>query len=679
MGGVNGLSSLYKKKKFLISLIILLSFLLAPVHITHAHFSDSTSVDAGIKITLGSIDLEVDNDANTGELILGNGTDETELKDTVQNVGTLTGKLAYKINVKKADGTNIDSSLLRSLKITMNNQELNMNNLDQYLPVPTQAGEFFYLIPEETSKEITMKVKLTSDVQKTQKINIEVEYMLFQTNGTVEKPLFYDVDKSIHEIVLNKKDEEIINPPEEENSYWPTSGWIDHGNIRYNKDNYSPVMYFSEISGTNSKQIKNLNDIIFYVEIKNKKGINLAEDLKIRCPEDMIIKVEYVDGNKQRLKITLSIDETKFKRDILSVPIYDYSIASYNENNFELSNKDEPITLRRILLSTDDTGPRQFKLNPISLFEDKREIFLAQTIEDNTLYLHEKLSQIKLNEKVETFVEVIGENGKLVNVAKNRSMNSQFTLEPKNSRDNQVNGIGLSVLLKGNSGEVLEVKRDIQLMPVIQDAQWPQQMNAEWGIPDMMNQYNQTASINIIENSEETTSKENFYIYVKNPYREKLAFSILNSEHFITQNIGYNSTGSYMRIALKFSKFNTNEYNLPWGFNFSIQKEVSTEHINSATVGVSYSKIKIAKQQQELSIQENYNFASDFNVETQIIQPIKNGDTELYIYYDQLADNYNLEDVKEEIFDYLKAYNTPLTFSLEDEPVARALKLTIQE
>ena len=216
-------------------------------------------------------------------------------------------------------------------------------------------------------------------------------------------------------------------------------------------------------------------------------------------------------------------------------------------------------------------------------------------------------------------------------------------------------------------------------MPVIQDAQWPQQMNAEWGIPDMMNQYNQTASINIIENSEETTSKENFYIYVKNPYREKLAFSILNSEHFITQNIGYNSTGSYMRIALKFSKFNTNEYNFPWGFNFSIQKEVSTEHINSATVGVSYSKIKIAKQQQELSIQENYNFASDFNVETQIIQPIKNGDTELYIYYDQLADNYNLEDVKEEIFDYLKAYNTPLTFSLEDEPVARALKLTIQE
>lgn len=667
----------YRKVKFLISFIMLFSFLLVPVHITHAQFSDSAALDAGIKITLGSIDLEANNTASIEDITLGNGISEIELKDTVRNLGTLTGKLAYKLNVKTADGTNINSSLLKSLQITMNNQEVNMDNLDHYFPVPTQAGDVFHLVPEETAKEISMKVKLTSDIQQTQTINLEIEYMLFQTNGTIEKPLFHDIGKSIHEIVLNKKAEEVINPPEEENSYWPTSGWIDHGNIRYNKDNYSSVMYFSEISGANNKQIKNLNDIIFYVEIKNKKGINLT-DLTIRSPEDMIIKVEHVDGNKQHLKITLSIDETKFKRDILSVPVYDYSIASYKQNNFELSEENEPITLKRILLSTDDTGPRQFKINPISLFEDKREICLAQAIEDNTLYLHEKLSQINLDEKVETFVKVTGENGKLVKVAKNRLINSQFTLEPKNSRDNQVNGIGLSILLKGNSGEVLEVKRDIQLMPVIEDAQWPQQMNAEWGIPDIMNQYNQTASINIIENSEETTSKENFYIYVKNPYREKLSFSISDSEHFIIQNVGYNSAGSYMRIDLKFNKCNTNEYSFPWGFNFSIRKEVSAGHIDNAKVNVSYRKMEIAKEQQ-LIVQENYSFDSEFNIEAQVIQAIKNGDTELYIYYDQLADNYSLEDVKENIFNHLKAYNTSLTYTLEDEPIAGALKLTIQE
>lgn len=656
---------------------MILSFLLVPVHITHAQFLDSTALNAGIKITLGSINLEVNNAENNAPLKLGNGIKEVELKDSVQNAGTLTGKLAYKMNLENSKGEELDPSLLSSLEITMNSQELNVNSLDQYLPVLTQEGGSFYLDPESMAKEISIKVKLASEVQQTEIINVEVEYMLFQTNGTIEKPLFYDIDKAIHEIVLNKKDEEVVNPPAEENSYWPTSGWIDHGNIRYNKENYSPIMYFSEISGTNSKQIKNLNDIIFYVEIKNKKGINLT-DLTIRSPEDMIIKVEHVDGNKQHLKITLSIDETKFKRDILSVPVYDYSIASYKQNNFELSEENEPITLKRILLSTDDTGPRQFKINPISLFEDKREICLAQAIEDNTLYLHEKLSQINLDEKVETFVKVTGENGKLVKVAKNRLINSQFTLEPKNSRDNQVNGIGLSILLKGNSGEVLEVKRDIQLMPVIEDAQWPQQMNAEWGIPDIMNQYNQTASINIIENSEETTSKENFYIYVKNPYREKLSFSISDSEHFIIQNVGYNSAGSYMRIDLKFNKCNTNEYSFPWGFNFSIRKEVSAGHIDNAKVNVSYRKMEIAKEQQ-LIVQENYSFDSEFNIEAQVIQAIKNGDTELYIYYDQLADNYSLEDIKENIFNHLKAYNTSLTYTLEDEPIAEALKLTIQE
>lgn len=138
----------YRKVKFLISFIMLFSFLLVPVHITHAQFSDSAALDAGIKITLGSIDLEANNTASIEDITLGNGISEIELKDTVRNLGTLTGKLAYKLNVKTADGTNINSSLLKSLQITMNNQEVNMDNLDHYFPVPTQAGDVFHLVPE---------------------------------------------------------------------------------------------------------------------------------------------------------------------------------------------------------------------------------------------------------------------------------------------------------------------------------------------------------------------------------------------------------------------------------------------------------------------------------------------------------------------------------------------------
>lgn len=168
-----------RQQNIIIVFIWIASFLLLSPSTVQAYFSDINSIDTGIKITLGSIDLEVDNSANTQELKLGNGINELDIKHKVLNKGTLDGKLAYKIIAKNADGTNIDASLLKSLKVTVNNQELNMNNINQYSLVSTQDGDSFYLIPEETPKEVSMKVKLTSDIQQTQTINIEVEYMLF--------------------------------------------------------------------------------------------------------------------------------------------------------------------------------------------------------------------------------------------------------------------------------------------------------------------------------------------------------------------------------------------------------------------------------------------------------------------------------------------------------------------
>ncbi|MCI3027751.1 hypothetical protein LMF32_01185 [Desemzia sp. C1] len=195
------------EKFSLIIFIWIISFLLGAPSKVHAYFSDSTSIDAGIEITLGSIDLAINNSTNTSELKLGNGINEVEFKDIIQNNGTLDGKLAYKINIKKEDGTKIDSSLLNSLKLTINNQQLNMNNIDHYSMASTQAGEPFYLHPKEAPQEISVKVKLNSDLQQAQPISVEIEYMLFQTNGTIAKPLFCDTVKSHHKIIIDKKDE----------------------------------------------------------------------------------------------------------------------------------------------------------------------------------------------------------------------------------------------------------------------------------------------------------------------------------------------------------------------------------------------------------------------------------------------------------------------------------------
>ncbi|MBM6614324.1 hypothetical protein JTF06_05410 [Desemzia sp. RIT804] len=656
------MQKLYKKLRYLTFCIVFATFILAPIHITHAEFSDSTTQTAGIKLELGNIDLAVKDSSNNRIVDLEKNQKQIQLKETVQNKGSLNGKLAYRVLFK--------NTITKEIKIQK----------DYVLLTDNSDGDSLNLNPG-ASQEVSINVDISPIQNQIEITEVQIEFLLFQTNGTLEKPMFHDEITMIYNLILDKEDGEVVIPPEngESNDYWPTTGWIDHGNIRYNKEEYSPIMYFSEIAGTSNQQIKNLNDSIFYIEVKNKKGIDLAE-LTIRSPEDMTIRVEHVNENKQHLKITISIDKTKFQRKILSVPIYDYSIASYHGNNFELSEEDEPITLKRILLSTDEAGSREFKTSPISLFGETREISLTQTQEDNTLYLHEVLTEIDLNKKTAVYVEVSGENKELVNVKKDQSTTSQFTLQPKNSSSTQIEDIELAVLLKGNSGEVLEVKRDIQLMPVIQESMWPQYMDKEWGIPDKTDKYNQTVSIDLIENKGKMISKNEFFIYVKNLYKEELHFSMSDSSNYIVQNIGYNSSGDYMRIALKFISSDLNEYNFPWGFNFSIQREISTKHINSVEVRASYHKMTVAAQPQlEITLQERSNFVAEFNIEQQIIQPLKNSDTELYIYYDQLVSDYDLVNFKEEILDYLNDHNSTLTFELEDDPNSKAVKLIIQK
>lgn len=325
----------------LLFLTLIASFFWGFPSTAHAHFLDSISVDAGIKITLGSIDLEVNSTANTRELKLSNEINEVELKDTVQNNGTLDGKLAYKIIAKNADGTNIDASLLKSLKVTVNNQELNMNNINQYSLVSTQDGDSFYLIPEETPKEVSMKVKLTSDIQQTQTINLEVEYMLFQTNGTIEEPLFCDSVKSNHKIILDKKDD-----------FWPSEP-IKSGNYKYVID-MPETFYFS----TNREEWKfnyyhtSINHGTLYLE-STKKVTDWEKVVRLQNAESFSYEIEPISA--YRAKVYFYFDK-KIASSDKDNPVYSGGTV------FELSNDgrswkntthQQPYTAGEILLSSD--------------------------------------------------------------------------------------------------------------------------------------------------------------------------------------------------------------------------------------------------------------------------------------------------------------------------------------
>lgn len=361
-------------RKFnLIIFIWIISFFLGTPSTVHAYFSDSTSVDAGIAITLGSIDLEVDNGTNTQELKLGNGVNEIDIKHKVSNKGTLEGKLAYKINAKKADGTDIDVSLLKSLKITVNNQELNMNSINQYSPVSTQDGDAFYLIPEETAKEISIKVKLTSDIQQIQTINIEVEYMLFQTNGTIEKPLFCDSVKLNHKIILDKKDD-----------FWPSKP-IKSGDYQYAID-MPETFYFSDREEWKlvfpNYYHTSINHGTLYLE-STKKVADWEKVVRWQNADSFSYKIESISA--YRAKVSFYFNK-KIDKDDKEKSFY------FGETTFELKDDRnwnkipsqlQQYTAGKLLVSKDSFNTKTGKIteNTIDLSKSLNEVLSIQYVD----------------------------------------------------------------------------------------------------------------------------------------------------------------------------------------------------------------------------------------------------------------------------------------------------------
>ncbi len=361
-----------RQQNIIIVCIWIASFLLLSPSTVQAYFSDINSIDTGIKITLGSIDLEVDNSANTQELKLGNGVTEIDIRHKVLNKGTLEGKLAYKINAKKADGTDIDDSLLKSLKITVNNQELNMNSINQYSPVSTQEGDDFYLTPGEKAKEISMKVKLTSDIQQTQTINLEVEYMLFQTNGTIEKPLFCDSVNLNHKIILDKKDD-----------FWPSKP-IKSGDYQYAID-MPETFYFSN----KEKSIfvfpnyyTSINHGTFYLE-STKKVTDWGNVVRWKNADSVSYKVEPI--SEYRAKVYFYFNK-EIDKDDKEKNFY------FGETTFELKDdrnwskipsKLQQYTAKKLLVSKDSFNTKTGKIteNTIDLSKSLNEVLSIQYVD----------------------------------------------------------------------------------------------------------------------------------------------------------------------------------------------------------------------------------------------------------------------------------------------------------
>lgn len=269
-GGYFRLDKRIKIKLYLTILLVLLCILLVPNAKVYAYFSDDISEYSGIELTLGSIDLKVKEKSNR-IVNLETGQNKVQLEETIQNEGTLTGKIAYRILFK-----NINSN-----KVSFQSE---------YKMLTDGSSNNSLMIEPNESKVVSVEVDITSIQSQIEHTEVQIEFLLFQTNGTIEKPLFHDNEAVFYNLKLT------------EDPFWNNNDVDTVGNykIAIEKPN---TFYFIK----NDKKHLGMNVGIIYIESKHnvKKWENVINFSS--SPHFSISRID-TDANNNRAKIYFYLD-----------------------------------------------------------------------------------------------------------------------------------------------------------------------------------------------------------------------------------------------------------------------------------------------------------------------------------------------------------------------------------
>lgn len=196
-----------RKKRKKLSAVFLL-FLFLNIHLpsflpVHAVLAESSSEGAGIQLTLGTIDIVVEknNECDSVKDVLKVSKEHSaiEMKENIKNVGTLTGKIAYRINLSK-DGKKVDAA---SVNLKLNGQEVSASN--EYQLLTESSGEPLCLFPNE-SKALSLEVENSLMTSQDELINLQVDILMMQTNGTITEPLFHEEVSKNYMIKFNSEE-----------------------------------------------------------------------------------------------------------------------------------------------------------------------------------------------------------------------------------------------------------------------------------------------------------------------------------------------------------------------------------------------------------------------------------------------------------------------------------------
>lgn len=256
-----------------ITLICLVFFMLSPSLKVQAMFSDTANLNMGIKLELGTVKLATKNTEIFDAVNFTEGKPVMIASSKLIIDGTLSGKLAYKVNITKENGAALTTEELNETSVLINfgtiAKEVTASsaslNTNSFIFAKDDNDHDVVIEPDSTS-EVPIAINYKSNIPtKYEKIKVSVTFRLIQSNAiNADDPLFSD--EEIFENTVR-----LVPKTIEEKSYWPDkSTFIKaiHGNYTYSLEKMK--MLFSETYNSfnmKTRDIKNLNNATLYIQL----------------------------------------------------------------------------------------------------------------------------------------------------------------------------------------------------------------------------------------------------------------------------------------------------------------------------------------------------------------------------------------------------------------------------
>lgn len=466
-----------------ISLLCLVFFVLFPSTQVQAMFSDTANQNMGIKLELGTVSLATEDTTPVSAPSFTEGYPVLIASTKLINDGSLFGKLGYKINITKEDGSPVPSEKLKETSIIIDFKNVTtIASLNSDFTFFKDASNKDVIMDpnKEISESVTISYKSNAIPLEEEKLIIEVTFRLIQSNASnPNAEMFSDEETVKNTVTLVPKDID-------EGSYWPKAETFIDVDDKYSYSLEKMNMVFSETEESNIifKNIRNLNKAVLYIQFPETEPVITT----INGKEVPMFSIENIKINgfsngwdaikasspeivtdENGIKITFELNDTVIWSSItnynldLRFDIKKLSVSNYNYYYYNYSKFSKKITgfATRLFLSTDTVNTETgYTSSPIKLTSQNKLITFKQMQNNSITDVNFSKGMVGL--------EITEDKNKSVILGEITNQGFNLMLDPKNPNSANFDGANLKVKIKGNTGHTLVISRRLEKGNIVQ-------------------------------------------------------------------------------------------------------------------------------------------------------------------------------------------------------------------